>query len=232
MIPPISWQDIDIDVVELDLPWKFDLACGIDAAELAANIDLVNLCKAAATDALYVKTGSRYAVYTETIVPHARCADSYDLMEQMKGALITLDEVKVAGSIITATDNWYVRNGRYLIPITDGALDPWPKQYPHVLVDGPNTWTITLTHGKYPPALVLLAAGELACQLYQFFTNKPCDIPSNSIAVTREGITVTLETGLKSLPICRDALEVYGSDKPVITSRITDPSTWHEVSRL
>lgn len=51
---------------------------------------------------------------------------------------------------------------------------------------------ITYSWGIDPPPLAELAMGELACEILRGLTGADCRLPSNAIAVTRQGITVDL----------------------------------------
>lgn len=52
--------------------------------------------------------------------------------------------------------------------------------------------SVTYTYGIDVPALGQLALGELACELLAGLNGGDCRLPSNAIAVTRQGVTVDL----------------------------------------
>jgi hypothetical protein len=64
-------------------------------------------------------------------------------------------------------------------------------------------------YGIDPPPLAELAMGELACELLSGIEGADCRLPSNAVAITRQGVTVDLgdvrtlfEMGRIGLPIC------------------------------
>jgi hypothetical protein len=64
-------------------------------------------------------------------------------------------------------------------------------------------------YGIDPPPLAELAMGELACELLAGLQGADCRLPSNAVAITRQGVTVDLgdvrtlfEMGRIGLPIC------------------------------
>lgn len=52
-----------------------------------------------------------------------------------------------------------------------------------------GTWEVTVTYGRPVPELVKRAASEFACELIKDCVNRPCKLPRNVTAVTRQGIT-------------------------------------------
>jgi hypothetical protein len=63
-----------------------------------------------------------------------------------------------------------------------------------------GTWQITVTYGRPPPELVKLAAAEFACELIKSCLNRPCILPRNVTAVTRQGITEVFSDPSQFLP--------------------------------
>lgn len=53
-----------------------------------------------------------------------------------------------------------------------------------------NTYSITVTFGKEPPALIKLAASSLACELIKSCVGQPCMLPQRVQSISRQGITI------------------------------------------
>jgi len=152
----------------------------------------------------------------------------FDLYQLTGGPVTAVVSVKkhdgVTETVIPPTDYALVGR-RYLRPYRGGLLEKgWPNQDLAIPYGSPlgETWQITLRHGVQPPASVLLAASDLACQLIAYCVGAPCDLPANAVAVTREGVTIKLETGLQAIPTVKMALDAY--PKLRNRSRLVDPS--------
>ena len=52
-----------------------------------------------------------------------------------------------------------------------------------------GTWQVTVTYGRPVPALVRRAASQFACEIIKDCVGRPCSLPRNVTAVTRQGIT-------------------------------------------
>lgn len=219
------------------LPWDVVLCNPIEDA------DLSDRAIAAATDALYVRTGSRFRLCVDSVFPCfepcncwtmgldwrgcARCGfRRLDLSNLIEGPITQILSVTNGSDVVDPSQYWLDR-GRYLVPLRDGDLWPWPDQDRNLAPGTVGTWYVQVEHGRPAPSLLQIAAGDLANQLATFCAGGECELPSNAIEVTREGITVRLDTGLNAIGSVRIALEAYGSaSERVHRSRITDPSTW------
>lgn len=101
-------------------------------------------------------------------------------------------EVKIDGVVLDASE--YRLDGyRYLtrMAAADGSPQWWPACQRVDRPDTePGTWSATYVYGTAPPELGVLAANELACQLYRASVGGACTIPSQATVVTRQGITI------------------------------------------
>lgn len=119
-------------------------------------------------------------------------------------------------------NEWRIDNNRYLTPMRDGALWPWPRQDLNLPAGDPGTWWIIAVAGREPGQAVLQATGDLAYQLWRLCNGESCDVPANAVSITREGVTVSLEAGLiRQLPLAATIQDLYG--KPYRKQRIWSP---------
>ena len=89
---------------------------------------------------------------------------------------------------------------------------------------------VTYSYGIDPPALAELAMGELACELLAGLNGADCRLPSNAIAVTRQGVTVDLgdaqtlfEQGRIGLPISDAFLREANPGRLMSASTVYSP---------
>lgn len=198
---------------------------------------IVNTAIASATSWLFEATCGRFTgVCTSTIRPrrsadldlHGDCTlpvDRYqvDLSPWVTGPVLSIVEVVVDGEAVDAGDYRLV-NSRWLVAHPDGALRPWPPQY----VDRPDgdegTWSVTVTHGRVPPAELVDAAADLAKQLIAKCTGGNCLLPDNATSVSQDGVTVELNVptdGKTGLPLVDTIVAMYPCRR---TRRIYDPA--------
>lgn len=98
-----------------------------------------------------------------------------------------VNEVRVDGIVLDPTA-YRVDDFRTLVRV-DGEC--WPKCQDLALEDTEeNTFSITVTYGKYVPYLVAQATAELACQLLKACVGAPCQLPQRVSSMTRQGVTV------------------------------------------
>lgn len=89
---------------------------------------------------------------------------------------------------------------RYLVrlPDPDGSNPGWPCcQDLNLPSTEENTFEVTFSYGMEPPAIGVIAAATLACELYmacepEAFKGK-CRLPHNVIQVTRQGVSVLVQ---------------------------------------
>lgn len=116
------------------------------------------------------------------------------------GRVDSITSVNVNGTALPTTD-YALASHRYLMPMRPGGLWPWPYQQPNLVPGSVGTWSVTVVRGSAPPANVLAAASDLACQLFSLGTGVDCDVPANAASVTRDGVTISLRTGiLQNIP--------------------------------
>lgn len=99
----------------------------------------------------------------------------------------SIDEVKIDGVVLAATE-YNLWNSRYVTRLNDAH---WPVAQDLTLEDTEdNTFSITYTYGADPPDLGVSAAAQLACEIYKACTADNCALPSGTVRVSRQGVTV------------------------------------------
>lgn len=138
---------------------------------------------------------------------------------------MSLDAVTVGGVSYTPSEVARIDNQKWLTPIAEGdALWPWPPQNINKADGESDTWSITVTHGALPPAPVLHATSELACQLVKRVLGSDCELPSNATSVSDNGVSINLAIpvgGKTGIPRIDTVLELYGAGRR--RARIWDP---------
>jgi len=86
-------------------------------------------------------------------------------------------------------DEWRLDSHRLLVR-TDGGR--WPVCQDLAFVDLPE-FSITYIPGYDAPVGGQVALGTLACQLARRACGAKCDLPANTTAMTRQGVSITLE---------------------------------------
>jgi hypothetical protein len=67
----------------------------------------------------------------------------------------------------------------------------WPRcQNLALPTTEPGTWSVSYTYGQAPPTSGVLAAKQLACELYTAVAGGTCVLPTGTTRVTRQGVTV------------------------------------------
>lgn len=108
--------------------------------------------------------------------------------------ICSVDEVKVDGLALVANEYKVLDFERLVLTptVTGTPLTEWPAcnnlKKPDTEV---GTWSVTLTYGRPPPALVLQGASEMACQLIKSCLNKPCQLPQRISSVTRQAVSIS-----------------------------------------
>lgn len=233
--PGVEWASNSATPVDSEVMWPLNLSC-CKALDLvpAPPESLVLRASAAASQALFDKTCRKYRLCYQELRPcnvcdcGGACSGECSLralnLRSLLGVnanIVQIGDVKIDGVVVPDTEYWLEQN-RYLVPLRNGLLWQWPVQDLHLPTAAVGTWSVGVYYGTLVPELLLIAAEDLACQLITRCMGQPCDIPENAISVTREGVTIRLETGLSALPTVKEALEIYG--KCAERTRILDPA--------
>jgi hypothetical protein len=98
-----------------------------------------------------------------------------------------IQEVKIDGIVIDP-ETYRIDEFRRLVRLDD---DCWPFCQDLTKEDTEEgTWSVSLCYGRPVPELILLAAGEMACQLIKQTAGLPCQLPQRMSSITRQGVTV------------------------------------------
>lgn len=176
----------------------------------------------AAQNWMYVETGRRFTgACPGTVRPlpgnRSTCSttasrfDRIDLYDHLAQRVENIRAVTVtigSTAAVEGTDFDFIA-GRYVVPLINGKLWPWPIQDANRPVGHADTWVIGFTSGKAPDALALTAGNALACDLMKSYLGLPCDVPKNALSVSRNGVTFNLAPGWKGLPEVAAALDAY-----------------------
>lgn len=114
------------------------------------------------------------------------CGSVSQVILPTKGAVV---EVRIDGEIVPA-DDWKVLSNKYLLR-TDGGS--WPQCQD--LAADPPTWEVDFVPGFPVPAMGPILTGQLACNLARRFCGQGCELPANTTAVTRQGVSILIEPG-------------------------------------
>lgn len=109
---------------------------------------------------------------------------------RLPGRVTKVTEVKVDGQVLPV-GSYRVDNGRWLVRM-DGKF--WPRTQDMALPDSEvGTFTVSYYDGTVPGALEAYAAGLLAYEWYLGITTGECRLPGNITAVTRSGVSYTID---------------------------------------
>ena len=111
-------------------------------------------------------------------------------------------EVKIDGDVLPAVDangnpNYRLDRWEWLVRMDDPTNPGMPRRWPscqNLALDEtqPGTFAVTYRWGVAPPQLGIDAAAQLACELYKACGGggSDCQLPTNTIRVQRQGVTV------------------------------------------
>ncbi|HEX5018628.1 MAG TPA: hypothetical protein VFX15_13710 [Actinomycetes bacterium] len=111
----------------------------------------------------------------------------------LPGPVGSVLEVWLDGAVLSAT-SYRVDNGNRLVR-TDGGC--WPScQDMSQDAHGDDAFSVRYYRGAAPNVMTLWAVGVLAAEFYLACTGKDCRLPSGVTNITRQGITMEVQTGL------------------------------------
>lgn len=101
-------------------------------------------------------------------------------------------EVKIDGVALAATE--YRLDGRRMLTRmadANGNAQRWPSCQRLDMDDTEvGTFAVTYAYGQDPPLLGQLAAAQVGCEIYRATSGDECALPSGTVRVTRQGVTV------------------------------------------
>jgi hypothetical protein len=102
-------------------------------------------------------------------------------------------EVKIDGIDVPEANNWRLDGWRFLTRMADANGDPqyWPACQRLDMDDTEvGTFAVTYAYGQDPPLFGQLAAAQVACEIFKGTTGGECALPSGTVRVSRQGITI------------------------------------------
>lgn len=96
--------------------------------------------------------------------------------------------ISVDGQIIPV-DAWRVDNGQWLVRTGGGC---WPACQNYDVDSGTGFFSVTYLQGIPVPAMLSVAAGELACEWAKSCAGLPCRLPSRVASIARQGVTFSM----------------------------------------
>lgn len=132
----------------------------------------------------------------------------------------SITEVEVEGDVLDpdeyALEGSWLRSRNGCWPVVARCDDP--------------ALIVTYEAGVPVPAGAAVAVGEVACEYLDAMQGKPCRLPSRATSITRQGVTVTLDTAADfvdrrriGLPITDAWLETVVGAGPRVASRVYSP---------
>ena len=102
-------------------------------------------------------------------------------------------EVKIDGAVVPELHNWRLDKRRFLTRMADanGNAQRWPscqRLDEHDTEIG--TFSVTYAYGQDAPLLGQLAAAQVGCEIYRARNGDDCALPSGTVRVTRQGVTI------------------------------------------
>jgi hypothetical protein len=112
-------------------------------------------------------------------------------IEQVKIDGVVLDPVDTDGDPTYRLDQWQTLTRLW----KPNGANPQPRFWPSCQNlalddDQPGTYSVTYQYGVAPPLPGVLAAEQLACEIYKACAGQPCALPSGTTEVTRQGIRI------------------------------------------
>lgn len=222
--------------------------CG---ADLGSEDSVVQTAVLAASEVLYALSGYSYpGVCQATVRPVGKACGCWVMNQPWcRSGCTPLSRVRLAGyPVVDVTEvviddevldpsEYTLYDHRYLVRMEDanGRKQQWPGCQDIDRADGDGTFFITYTYGVDPPVIAGLAAKELACSIAQACPGSngqaDCDLPSGTVRVTRQGITIdTQSLGLwligrmsTGMPMVDAFISVYGGTRPQRRTVISTP---------
>jgi len=116
--------------------------------------------------------------------------DPYSSVNLGRSDVQTITEVKVDGTV-QSSSSYRLDSHQYLTRLAGYAA--WPCCQDLTKSDAANgTWSVTMTYGFPIPQYLKDAAAKFAAELIKYCIGVPCQLPSQTTSVTRQGVTMEL----------------------------------------
>jgi hypothetical protein len=167
----------------------------------------------------YIGAGGQWLNACGCITRDCECLGTKQVV--LPGPISTIASVTIDGATLDPSA-YRVDNGIYLVR-TDG--NAWPITQD--LTKDPtqtDTFAVTYTKGFAPNPLLALAAGRLAGEFAKTCLGQSCALPSNVVAVTRQGVTQEFQqnpfdqgtTGMPDVDAIVHIFNPYGLKTPPV----------------
>lgn len=198
-------------------PWTTPDLLGVARAE--ESVDLMSVC-ITASQILYILSGRKYGVRTETLRPVAgqnncgwgnlarvpyisadwlwryRSNEGAPEYLQLKSPVQQLSNVKVDG-VILDPNAYQLYDNRTLVRMHDpvsGQTLRWPIYQRLDLPDTEvGTFSVSYSFGQVVPEGGKLAAQVFATELSRYINREPSALPDRTVSVSRQGITTAVD---------------------------------------
>lgn len=178
------------------------------------SVDLMSVCKVA-SHILYLLSGRRYGVRTETVRPgyERHCLDISEYIRlseragfpvyaggrpetvlRLKGPVQAVTSVEVDGVTLDSSE-YVLFDRRYLLRTKDqfGGVQRWPfNQLLEAPLTEAGTCAVTYQWGQPVPEGGLLAAQVFAVELAKYVNKDGSALPDRTMSVTRQGVSQTV----------------------------------------
>lgn len=178
------------------------------------TVDLASVCTVA-TEILFLLSGRKFGVRTETVRPRTGAVDGYGLPVGvatsggrlfgrregepcwliLKSPVQQILEVKVDGVVLDSGQYRLYDNRKLVrVPAAPGANNLWPLRQRLELDDTQvDTFSVSYQWGVPVPEGGKVAAQTFACQLAKYVNrDADCALPDRVLSVTRQGVSQTL----------------------------------------
>jgi hypothetical protein len=144
----------------------------------------------------------------------------------------SVDEVLINGVIVDPL-TYRVDNFRKLVRL---GADVWPECNDLTKADTEDgTWSVTVSYGKEVPALVLLGANEMACEIIKSCVGGPCKLPQRIQSITRQQMSVSflddmafLDKGLTGMYFVDLAARTYNPNRLFRRPAVASPDSLNQ----
>jgi len=117
------------------------------------------------------------------------CACAPDCQVWLPPPVYQVDLVTVSGNVIPS-GSWRVDNGQWLVR-TDGECWPLCQDY-NIDYPSEGVFQVGYRQGMPVPSVLLVAAGELACEWARNCLGGACRLPQRVTSIARQGVTISL----------------------------------------
>ena len=122
----------------------------------------------------------------------------HDQVLELPGPVVSVESVYIAGVLLDPST--YRLDGNYLVR-QDGGF--WPRTQNMIApVGSADTWIVDYTRGRAPSSFGQYATGLLICYFgKQLSQGKPCQLPWNTTAVSRAGVSIQRDASKMTSPV-------------------------------